>query len=115
MKPDVVIEIIGFREASCGPFPCDGDRTCELAECHPDGTLIDACTALERCLRGAYADRVQLKFTSLDEGVPDAVRDIVEKHHPPLPIVLVNGQLTPIGRISWPLIQKEVDRRLTRG
>ncbi|MDI6719402.1 MAG: hypothetical protein QMD46_07325 [Methanomicrobiales archaeon] len=115
MKPDIVIEIVGFQSATCGPFPCDESRTCELSDCHPDGTLIDACKALESCMRGAYGDRVQVKFTNLDEGVPDAVREIIEKHHPPLPIVMVNGRLTPIGRISWPLIQKEVEKRLTRG
>ena len=114
MKPDVVIEIIGFTAATCGPFPCNGDRTCELSDCHPNGTLIDACKALETCVRRSYGDRVQVKYTSLDEGVPNAVREIVEKHHPPLPIVMVNGQITPIGRISWPLIQKEVEKRFSR-
>ena len=46
----------------------------------------------------------------LDEGVPDYVKTIVEKHHPPLPIVLVNGNVTPLGRISLPLLQKEIEK-----
>ncbi|WP_245618922.1 hypothetical protein [Methanogenium cariaci] len=29
------IEVIGFSDGACGPFPCDDTRTCELSTCAP--------------------------------------------------------------------------------
>jgi hypothetical protein len=112
MAPEVVVEIIGFRNAACGPFPCDENRSCELVRCHPKGTLVDACEALALCLQEDYGGRVQVKVTFLDEGMPEYVKKIIEEQYPPLPIVLINGNLTPIGRISFALIRKELEKYL---
>jgi hypothetical protein len=109
MGDPLIVEIIGFSGAECGPFPCDPDRTCGLEECFPTGSFMKALDALRRVLAGRYADRVQLKITLLDDGVPDRVKAIIERSHPPIPIVLVAGRVTPIGRISWTRIVKEIE------
>jgi hypothetical protein len=56
-----------------------------------------------------YGDRVVVKTTLIDEGMPEYVRLLIEERHPPIPIILVNGRLTPIGRISLDLIKEEID------
>jgi hypothetical protein len=109
MADPLIIEIIGFSEAECGPFPCEPDRTCGLEECFPSGSFTRAVDALRHVLAGRYGDRVQLTITLLDDGVPDRVKAIIERSHPPIPIVLVAGRVTPIGRISWTRIVKEVE------
>jgi hypothetical protein len=38
------------------------------------------------------------------------VREIIEEFSPPLPIVLINGKYVPMGRISLPLVQKELGK-----
>jgi hypothetical protein len=97
MGDPLIVEIIGFSEAECGPFPCDPDRTCGLEECYPSGSFIRAVEALRHALAGRYGDRVVVTLTLLDEGVPDRVKAIIERSHP------------PIGRISWTRIMKEVE------
>jgi hypothetical protein len=37
---------------------------------------------------------------------------MIEDNHPPIPIVMVNGNLTPLGRISLPLIREEIAKYL---
>jgi hypothetical protein len=106
------IEIIGFSDGACGPFPCDDTRTCGLTECAPSENLVTAFAALKTALQARYPD-VTLKLTLLDDGVPPYVMKIVEEHQPPLPIVLINGTVTPVGRISLPLITEQIER-LTR-
>ncbi|WAI02547.1 hypothetical protein OU421_00610 [Methanogenium organophilum] len=106
------IEIIGFSDGACGPFPCDETRTCELSACAPSENLVKAFAALKDELEARYPD-VTLKLTLLDDEVPAYVVKIVEDHQPPLPIVLINGTLTPVGRISLPLITEQLER-LTR-
>ena len=106
------IEIIGFSDGACGPFPCDDTRTCELSTCAPSENLVKAFEALKTELESRYPD-VTLKLTLLDDGVPAYVVKIVEEHQPPLPIILVNGTLAPVGRISLPLIVEQLER-LTR-
>jgi len=106
------IEIIGFSDGACGPFPCDDTRTCELSTCAPSGNLVTAFEALKTELESRYPD-VTLKLTLLDDGVPAYVVKIVEEHQPPLPIILVNGTLAPVGRISLPLIVEQLEH-LTR-
>jgi len=113
MGDPLTVEIIGFSEAECGPFPCEPDRTCGLEECFPSGSFMKAVEALRRALKGRYGDRVQVTITLLDDGVPDRVKVIFESSHPPIPIVLVGGRVTPIGRISYPKIVKEIERALT--
>jgi len=50
-----------------------------------------------------------VKTTLIDAGMPEYVRLLIEERHPPIPIILVNGRLTPIGRISLDLIKEEID------
>jgi hypothetical protein len=112
MGNTITIEIIGFEDSPCGPFPCDDERTCELERCCPTEKLVPAVEALGERLGDLYGDRVVLSLTLLDDGVPDYIMKIIEEHHPPLPIVLVNGRVTPLGRISLPLLKKEIDKYL---
>jgi len=112
MADSLIVEIIGFSEAECGPFPCDPDRSCGLEECFPSGSFTKAVLALGHVLAGRFGTRVRLTVTLLDDGVPDRVKAIVEERHPPLPIVLVAGRVTPIGRISLPKIEKEIEKAL---
>lgn len=112
MGDPLTIEIIGFSDAECGPFPCDPDRTCGLEECFPSGSLLKAVDALRRALAGKYGDRVTLSLTLLDAGVPDRVKVIIEEIHPPLPIVLLEGRVIPVGRISFARIAREIDSLL---
>jgi len=112
MSLPITIEIIGPADGECGPFPCDDDRTCGLEVCHPSGRLVQAYQALVEVLREHYGSDVEVTLTLIENGIPDHVLEIIEAHHPPLPIVLVEGALTPIGRISLPLISAEIDRAL---
>ena len=107
------VEIIGFQDSPCGPFPCDETRTCELEVCAPTEMLLPAFEALTERMQKLYGNRVVLNITLLDKGIPDYIGKIIEEHHPPLPIVLVNGNVTPLGRISVPLLRKEVEKYLS--
>ena len=109
MAGTIKIEIIGLKDSECCPFPCDENRTCGLSDCYPTGKLTAAFDALTAALRKEYGDRVDLKLTLLDDGVPDYVKKIIETDFPPLPIVTVNGKLTRIGRIVMSRIKKEID------
>lgn len=104
------IEIIGFSDGACGPFPCDEPRTCGLTECAPTENLVRAFAALKTDFQTRYPG-ITLKLTLLDDGVPTYVMEIIEEHQPPLPIILINGTLAPIGRISVPLIIEQMERR----
>jgi len=106
------IEIIGFSDGACGPFPCDETRTCGLRACAPSENLVKAFEALKEELEMRFTD-VTMKLTLLDDEVPAYVVKIVEEHQPPLPIVLIGGTVTPVGRISVPLITEQLER-LTR-
>lgn len=112
MKDAIIIEIIGFEDSSCGPFACDEERTCELEECYPTEKLVPAYHALKSTLHERYGDRISVSLTLLDDGVPDYILKIIEKYHPPLPIVLINGKVTPLGRISLPYMQREIEKYL---
>jgi hypothetical protein len=109
---EVTVEIVGLEESECGPFPCDETRSCGLETCYPSNNLIDAISALRDELLDLYGDTVEVKLTLIDEGMPDYVREIVEERHPPIPIILVNGRLTSIGRVSLDLIKEEIDYAL---
>ncbi|MCX6693250.1 MAG: hypothetical protein NT074_01660 [Methanomicrobiales archaeon] len=106
------IEIIGFDDTSCSPFPCDDTRSCGLTLCHPSGDLSQAVNALREDLKERYGDRVVLKLTRLEGDLPSHIREVIAAHHPPVPIVLISGRLMPFGRVSLPFITKEVDRLL---
>jgi hypothetical protein len=109
MAGTITIEIIGLNDSECCPFPCDENRTCGLSECYPTGKLTAAFDALAAELRKEYGDRLNIKLTLVDGGVPDYVKKVIETDFPPLPIVMVNGKLTRIGRIVLSRIKKEID------
>ena len=73
---------------------------------------MDAISALRDELLAGYGDKVEVKMTLIDEGMPDHVRKIIEERHPPIPIILVNGRLTSIGRVSLDLIKEEIEYAL---
>ncbi len=100
------VTIYGYADAACGPFPCDEHRTCGLDACHPDGTFQEACAALEKALETEYGGQVRLQVQLLDEGIPEVLRTLIEEHHPPVPIVLIDGRLVPLGRVSLTHIKK---------
>jgi hypothetical protein len=110
MDDIITVEVIGLRDSLCSPFPCDTDRTCGLSDCYPVGTLVCAFDALAREIKQIYGQRVSLVLTLIDEQVPDHVEKVIEECFPPLPIILVNGKVTPVGRISLSPIKKEIDR-----
>jgi len=112
MTVPVQIEVVGLKRSECSPFPCDENRTCGLTGCYLSGKLVDAFGELKRVLEKIYGDRVSLKLTLVDDDVPDHIRAIVEKDHPPIPMVLVNGRVTKIGRIALDRIKTEIDKEL---
>ncbi|MDN7013037.1 hypothetical protein FGW20_08290 [Methanoculleus sp. FWC-SCC3] len=109
---EVTVEIVGFAESECGPFPCDETRSCGLETCYPSNSLMDAISALRDELLAGYGDNVEVKTTLIDEEVPDRIKEIIEERHPPIPIILVNDRVTSIGRISLDLIKEEIDYAL---
>jgi hypothetical protein len=113
MGDSLSLEIIGFSDAECGPFPCDPDRTCGLDECFPSGAFMKAVEALRHALAAKYGDRVAVTLTLLDDGIPERVKVIIERSHPPIPIILLEGRVTPVGRISFARIAREIDSLLS--
>ena len=112
MTDHVLMEIVGFSDGPCGPFPCDETRTCGLERCAPSESLEKAFFALKKEIEKEYGEQVEMTLTWLDENVPDNIMQIVEEHQPPLPIILINGRLVPIGRISLPLIREALNAEL---
>jgi hypothetical protein len=112
MTGTVHVEIVGLKTSECSPFPCNEDRTCGLLGCYLSGKLNDAFIELEKVLKAAYGARVDLKLTLIDDGTPDHIRTIIEREYPPIPLVLVNGRITRIGRISLDRIKMEIEKEL---
>jgi hypothetical protein len=112
MAAPVRVEIVGLATSECSPFPCDENRTCGLSGCYLSGKLNDAYRELKKVLEGIYGDRVHLTLTLIDDMVPDHIRTIIERDYPPIPMVLVNGRLTRIGRITLDRIKKEIEKEL---
>jgi len=110
MTGNVLVEIVGLKNSECSPFPCDENRTCGLSGCSPTGSLTAAYEELKRVLVSEYGNRVDLKLTLIDERTPDYIQKIIETEYPPLPMVLVNGRITRIGRISLDRIRKEIEK-----
>ena len=110
MAGTVHVEIVGLKTSECSPFPCDEDRTCGLSGCYLSGKLTDAYAELKKVLTETYGNRVDLKLTLLDEGTPEYIRTIIEKEYPPIPMVLVNGRVTKIGRITLDRIKTEIEK-----
>lgn len=112
MADPVQIEIAGFENADCSPFPCNEERTCGLSDCYPTGKLTAAFDALKKALNQQYGSRVTLQLTLLDNGTPPHIKTIIEMHHPALPMVLLNGRVTPVGRIALDRIKREIEKVL---
>jgi hypothetical protein len=110
-KP-LLIEIIGLKNSACSPFPCDETRSCGLHECFPTGKLNRAAVALKNELRELYGDKVELRLLLIDNEMPGYVKEIIARECPPIPFVLMNGRLVPLGRISLTLMKKEVEKFL---
>jgi len=112
MAGTVKIEIIGLKTSECSPFPCDENRTCGLEGCYHSGKLLDAFRELKTALQTIYGNRVELTLTLVDDGVPDRIKAIIEREYPPIPMVLVNGRVTKIGRIVLDRIKTEIEKEL---
>jgi hypothetical protein len=105
----VTVEVAGYTTRPCGPFPCDAERSCGLEECFPQEKLKFAYPALEHALKAKYGDAVEITLTPLDSGIPEHILELVKSEHPPLPIILVNGGLVPVGTVSVPKISEYID------
>lgn len=112
MAGTVMVEIVGLKTSECSPFPCDENRTCGLEECYHSGKLVDAFRELKKVLEVSYGNRVDLKLTLIDAGAPGYIKEIIEREYPPIPMVLVNGQVTRIGRIALDRIKVEIEKVL---
>jgi len=112
MAEKVVIEIVGLADSSCSPFPCDNTRSCGLYDCHPTGKLVPAFEALKKELISQYGDTIEITLTLIDNEIPSHIRDIIAENYPPIPFVIINGTLVPMGRISLPLMQKKIEKRM---
>ncbi|MFY9750296.1 MAG: hypothetical protein WAK75_03300 [Methanoregula sp.] len=112
MTGAIRVEIVGLKSSECSPFPCDENRTCGLSECYPSGNLVQAFDALKAKVQEIYGNRVEMKLTLIDDDVPDHIRSILEKEYPPIPMVLMNGKLTRIGRIVSDRIMNEIEATL---
>jgi len=112
MKPVVTIEVVGLKTSECSPFPCDENRTCGLFDCLHSGKLMDAFRELKVALEKTYGDRIDVRLTLIDDGAPDYIRTIIERDYPPIPMILVNGRVTKIGRITLDRIKAEIEKEL---
>jgi hypothetical protein len=112
MTRPVQIEIVGLKTSECSPFPCDENRTCGLTGCYLSGKLVDAFEDLKRVLLKLYGEKVDLKLTLIDDGAPDYIRTIIEREYPPIPMVIINGRVTKIGRIALDRIKTEIEKEL---
>ena len=112
MADTIVVEIVGLKNSECSPFPCDAKRRCGLSGCYPNGTLADAFLELKKVLHEQYGDRVDCRLTLIDNGVPEHIKKILITEYPPIPMVLVNGRLTRIGRVALDRIKNEIEKDL---
>jgi hypothetical protein len=112
MEDRIEVEVVGMKDSACSPFPCDNTRSCGLYDCHPTGRLVPAFEALSDEISKQYGEKVRMKLTLIDEEIPAHIQEIIAEHYPPIPIILVNRKLVPMGRISLPQLQKEIEKRL---
>jgi len=112
MSGTVLVEIVGLKDSACSPFPCDEDRTCGLTGCYLSGRLEKAFFEMEKILKSVYGSRVETKLILIDHGMPEHIRAIIEEEYPPLPMVIVNGKITRIGRIALDRIKNEIEKEL---
>lgn len=111
-KKPLVIEIVGLKDSACSPFPCDETRSCGLNECHPSGNLVRASQVLTEELRELHGNSITVKLILIDDGMPGYVREIVDRECPPIPFILMEGKLVPMGRISLPQLEREIEKYL---
>ncbi len=97
----VLLEIVGYKNSECSPFPCDENRTCGFSSCAPSGSLLNAFEALKNEVFKEFGEKVSVQLTLLDDGVPDYIKQIYERDHPAIPMILLQGRVIPVGRISW--------------
>jgi hypothetical protein len=112
MSGTVQIEVVGLKKSECSPFPCDENRTCGLTGCYLKGNLVDAFEELKLVLEKLYGSKVSIKLTLIDDGAPENIRTIIERDYPPIPMVIVNGRVTKIGRIALDRIKSEIKKEL---
>ncbi len=105
----ITVEVVGYTYRPCGPFPCDAERSCGLEDCYQKEKLSFAFPALADALKGKYGDKVSVVLIPLDKEIPDRIKEIVRADHPPLPIILINGNLVPVGAVSVPRISEYID------
>ncbi|MDU9376874.1 hypothetical protein McpSp1_15090 [Methanocorpusculaceae archaeon Sp1] len=108
----ITVEVVGYTYRPCGPFPCDTERSCGLETCFQKEKLSYAFPALADALKEKYGDTVSVELVALDKEIPDRIKELVRVEHPPLPIILVNGKLVPIGAVSVPRISECIDSLL---
>lgn len=108
----VTLEIVGYKNSECSPFPCDENRTCGLTSCAPSASLERAFDALKDELKKEFGDNISMKLTFLDDNIPDYIKGIYERDHPAIPMVLVQGAIIPVGRISLEPIRKAILREM---
>jgi len=104
----IKLEIVGLKDQECSPFPCDDDRSCGLTECYPTGKFVPAFHALQKKLKEEYGDKIEINLTLIDEVVPIHIQKILETYYPPLPIILINGELAKIGSLSLNRIHEKL-------
>ena len=114
MSGRILVEIVGLKTSECSPFPCDANRTCGLSGCYQKGTLIASFDELKQVLHEQYGERVDCQLTLIDDSAPAHIRKILEADFPPIPMVLVNGRLTRIGRVVLDRIKNEIEKDLSR-
>jgi len=112
VKTSVTLEIVGYSDSECSPFPCDENRTCDLSSCAPSASLVKAYEALKDKVQKEFGECVIMKLTLLDDGVPDAIKEIYEKENPAIPMILLQGKIIPVGRISWVPIRDSIIKEL---
>lgn len=112
MKTSVTLEIVGYSDSECSPFPCDENRTCDLSSCAPSASLVKAYEALKDKVQKEFGECVIMKLTLLDDGVPDAIKEIYENENPAIPMILLQGKIIPVGRISWVPIRDSIIKEL---
>lgn len=113
MTSSILIEIAGYRDSECSPFPCDENKTCGLTQCAPSGNLIKAYQALKEELHKEFGNHITMKLTLLDENVPDYIRNIYEHEHPAIPMIILNGKILPVGRISLSPIRDAIKKAMS--
>lgn len=106
------VEVVGFTYRPCGPFPCDENRSCGLTACYGNEKMSAAFPALKAALLEKYGDKISVELVSLDTEIPEWVKEIIRTEQPPLPIILINRKVVPVGAVSVPKISEFIELEL---